>query len=70
MIRIVVRLRFTLFSAVKYGIDLRTYDFIANYYGVRCNRSTTDRCRCYGHAVGDKRAIGGSAWESNLYITS
>jgi hypothetical protein len=30
MIRIAVRLRFTLFSVVKYGIDLRTYDFIAN----------------------------------------
>ena len=65
MIRITLRLRFTLFSVVKYGIDLRTYDFIANYYDVRCNKSTTDRSRCYGRAGVIKKAIGGSAWESN-----
>jgi len=50
MIRIAVRWWFTLFSVVKYGIDLRTYDFIANYHGVRCHRSISDRSRCYGQA--------------------
>ena len=57
MIRITLRLRFTLFSVVKYGIDLRTYDSIANQYGVRCNRSTMDRSGCYGHAGVIKRRL-------------
>mgnify|MGYP001825127618 CR=1 FL=1 len=64
MIRITLRLRFTLFSVVKYGIDLRTYDSIANQQGIRCNKSTMDRSGYYGCAGNDNRAIGGSAWES------
>ena len=65
MVRIAVRLRFTLFSVVKYGIDLRTYDSIANQLGIRCNRSSLDRNGYYECAGNDNRAIGGSAWESN-----
>ena len=65
MIRITLRLRFTLFSVVKYGIDLRTYDSIANQQGIRGNKSTMDRSGYYGCAGNDNRAIGGSAWESN-----
>jgi hypothetical protein len=57
MIRITLRLRFTLFSVVKYGIDLRTYDFISNYDDVRCNKSITDRSRCCGHAGVIKRRL-------------
>ena len=64
MIRIAVRLRFTLFSAVKYGIDLRTYDSIANQYGVHCNDHQWIEADAIGHTGGDKKAFGGSAWHS------
>jgi hypothetical protein len=64
MVRIAVGLRLTLFSMVKYGIDLRTYDSIANQYGILCKKSTMDRSRYDGCSGNDNRAIGGSAWES------